>query len=217
MTRVLPGDVPVVPDAATAQRWAREELADPAYHQGKSLLDRILEWVQELLGRLFGNGQAADIDPRTIGLVLVIVAVVVGLVALWIAGPVRLSRRGRADRLVFDAEDARTAEQMRAAAVAAAERGDWHTAVLERFRGLVRGLEERALLEERAGRTAHEVALDAGAVLPGIATELLAASALFDEVCYGDAHGTEQDYRSLAELDEAARASKPLVLATVES
>src|SRR5690606_13875950 len=118
--RVLRGDVPVVPDADTARRWAREELADPAYHQGQSLLDRIIGWIQELLARLFGQGQAAQIDPRMIGLVLVIIAVVVGLVALWIAGPVRRSRRGKADRLVFDTEYARTAEQMRAAAVAAA-------------------------------------------------------------------------------------------------
>lgn len=211
------GDVPVVPDADTARRWAREELADPAYHRGKSLLDRILEWIMDLVNRIFGGGQAASIDPRMIGIALLAVIVVVALVALWIAGPVRRSRRTAAERLVFDVEDARTADEMRAASIAAAARGDWHAAVLDRFRALVRGLEERALLEERAGRTAHEVAIDAGAVLPALREELLSASALFDEVCYGDASGSEPSYRALVELDESARASKPQLRAEVDA
>lgn len=211
------GDVPVVPDADTARRWAREELADPAYHRGKSLLDRILEWIMDLVNRIFGGGQAASIDPRMIGIALLAVIVVVALVALWIAGPVRRSRRTAAERLVFDVEDARTADEMRAASIAAATRGDWHAAVLDRFRALVRGLEERALLEERAGRTAHEVAIDAGAVLPALREELLSASALFDEVCYGDASGSEPSYRALVELDESARASKPQLRAEVDA
>ena len=211
------GDVPVVPDADTARRWAREELADPAYHRGKSLLDRILEWIMDLVNRIFGGGQAASIDPRMIGIALLAVIVVVALVALWIAGPVRRSRRTAAERLVFDVEDARTADEMRAASIAAAARGDWHAAVLDRFRALVRGLEERALLEERAGRTAHEVAIDAGAVLPALREELLSASALFDEVCYGDASGSEPSYRALVELDESARASKPRLRAEVDA
>jgi len=205
----LPGEVPVVPDAETARRWAREELADPAYHQGQSLLDRILEWIQNLIAQIFGQGQAAAIDPRLVGIALLAVIVVVALIALWIAGPVRRSRRSAAERLVFDTEDARTAAQMRTASEAAARAGDWHAAVLERFRGLVRGLEERALLEERAGRTAHEVAVDAGGVLPALREDLAAASALFDEVCYGDAEGSEAAYLSLTTLDEAVQASRP--------
>ncbi len=213
MTRWLPGAVPVVPDADTARRWAREELAEPAYHQGKSLLERIMDWVMELIGRIFGEGQASSIDPRMIGIALLGVIVVVGLIALWVAGPVRRSRRSAADRLVFDTEDDRTAVEMRIASAAAADRGDWHAAVLDRFRALVRGLEERTLLEERAGRTAHEVAVDAGVVLPALRDELAAASALFDEVCYGEAVGSEAEYRSLASLDESAQASRPRALA----
>lgn len=203
------GTVPVVPDADTARRWAREELADPAYHQGKSLLDRILDWILDLVGRLFGGGQAAAIDPRAIGIAILGVIVVVGLVALWVAGPVRRSRRSAKERIVFDGDDVRTAAEMRIASAAAAGRGDWHTAVLDRFRAIVRGLEERALLDERAGRTAHEVAVDAAAVLPQLSEELTAASALFDEVCYGDAEGSEAGYGSLSSLDDAIVAARP--------
>ena len=206
----------MTPDADTARRWAVEELADPAYHAGPSLLDRILQWLQELVERLLGGDNAANIDPRTMGLVILAVAVVVGLVAWWVAGPVRRSRRASKERLVFDTEDARTADEMRSASVAAADRGDWHGAVLERFRGLVRGLEERELLEERAGRTAHEVALDAATVLPELHADLVTASDVFDEVCYGEGEGSAQEYRALVALDDAARASKPRVRDEVE-
>lgn len=209
MKLVLPYDVPVVPDADTARRWAADELADPAYHGGQSLLDRIIAWVMDLVARIFAGGQGTGADPRVVGLVLLAVVVVVGLVALWIAGPVRRSRRGDKDRLVFDSTDARTAQQMRTAAASAADRLDWHTAVLERFRAIVRSLEERALLEERAGRTAHEVAMDAGATLPQLREQLLDASVVFDEVCYGDADGSEPEYRALVELDESIVAARP--------
>ena len=39
-----PADIPVDPDADTAREWAREELADPIYHQGESLLQRVIDW-----------------------------------------------------------------------------------------------------------------------------------------------------------------------------
>lgn len=209
MSFALPRDVPVAPDADTARRWAADELADPVYHEGKSLLDRIVAWVMELVARIFEGGQGAGADPRVVGLVLLAVVITVALVALWIAGPVRRSGRRDKDRLVFDAEDARTAAQMRSAAAAAADRLDWHSAVLERFRAIVRSLEERALLEERAGRTAHEVAVDAGGALPDHRDELLDASLVFDEVCYGDGDGSEPEYRTLLELDESILAARP--------
>lgn len=206
--RFLRGDVPVVPDAETARRWARDELADPAYHE-KSLLDRVVAWVMELVADLFRRGEGTGADPRVVGFVLVAVVVVVALVALWIAGPVRLSRRAAQERIVFDAADVRTAAQMRTAAVAAAARGSWHDAVLDRFRAIVRSLEERALLDERAGRTAHEVADDAGRALPDLHTELLAASADFDEVRYGDGTGSPDQYERLVSLDEQVQAARP--------
>lgn len=209
MRLALPRDVPVVPDADTARRWAADELADPVYHEGQSLLDRIIAWVMELVARIFAGGQGEGADPRVVGLVMLVVVVAVALVALWIAGPVRRSRRSAKDRIVFDEADTRTAAQMRSASTTAAERLDWHTAVLERFRAIVRSLEERTLLEERAGRTAHEVAVDAGSALPDHRAALLDASLVFDEVCYGDAEGSEPEYRALADLDEAILATRP--------
>ena len=110
-------------------------------------------------------------------------------VAFWVAGPVRARVAGRPRPWSSSGDDARTAAELRAAADAAAARGDWSTAVLERFRAVVRSLEERALLDDRPGRTAHEAAEAAAARLPARAAELRRAARLFDDVCYGARRG----------------------------
>jgi phage-related minor tail protein len=175
-------DVPVVPDAETARRWATEELADPAYHRSPSLLDRLLEW----LGSLFDGASSLSLPPVAVVVTVVLVLLLVLAVAFWVAGPVRASRRGTASVVVLG-DDTRTADQLRAAADDAAARGDWATAVLERFRAVVRSLEERAVLLDAPGRTADEAAEAAGARLPAHTTDLRRAARLFDDVCYGQA------------------------------
>ncbi len=193
--------VPVDPDAATARRWAQEELLDPAYHQQRSLLSRLWDWIAE---QLAGLRTPAALDPWAV-LVVVGVLVAVVVVAFLVAGPVRLSRRGAADRSVLARDDTRTSEQIRAAADAAAARGDLSLAVLERYRAIVRGLEERTVLDERAARTAHEAALAAAARLPALGTDLVAAGRTFDDVAYGDEAATADDERRLRELDARVR------------
>ncbi|MDQ0373277.1 DUF4129 domain-containing protein [Cellulomonas humilata] len=196
LARVV-GGVPVDPDAATARRWAVEELLDPVYHEQRSLLTRLVDWLAELLA---GLRTPAAFDPfAVLAVVGVLVAVVV--IAFLVAGPVRLGRRGGADRSVLADDDARTSAEIRAAADAAAAAGDWAVAVLERFRAIVRGLEERTVLDERAARTAHEAALAAAARLPALASELVAAGRTFDDVAYGDVPATAQDEVRLRGLD----------------
>lgn len=201
----VPAGVPVDPDAATARRWAREELADPVYHQQGSLLRRLLTWLSEQLSSL---RTPAAIDPWA---VLVVVAIVVGVVvvAFLVAGPVRRAGRVTSERRVLDADDDRTAEQIRAAADAAAARADWSLAVLERYRAIVRGLEERTILDERAARTAHEAALTAAARLPDLGADLVAAGRTFDDVAFGDVHGTADDDARLRGLDARVRGTRP--------
>ena len=88
---------------------------------------------------------------------------------------------------VVDADDDRTAAQLRADADAAAARGDWRSAVIDRFRAVVRSLEERVVLDVRPGRTADEAAAVAGLRFPAEADALRRGARLFDDVCYGDA------------------------------
>jgi hypothetical protein len=52
------------------------------------------------------------------------------------------------------------------------------------------------------GRTATELARDAGAVLPELAEALLRAAETFNDVSYGELPANPEGYRIVAELDE---------------
>jgi hypothetical protein len=81
--------------------------------------------------------------------------------------------------------------------------------VQERLRAIVRGLEERAILDERPGRTAHEAAAEAGRSLPALTAELTAAAAVFDDVRYGAHPATAAMDTTLRDLDRRCAAARP--------
>ena len=197
---------PVTPDAQTARRWAGDELADPLYHQGRSLLSRFVAWIGSLFDGVTFVGLA--LPGGVVAAIVVVTVLLVAGVAFWVAGPVRLARRAGASTVVLD-DDSRTAAELRATADGHAARGDWRAAVLDRFRAIVRALEERALLDDRPGRTAHEAAETAAARLPGRAADLRRAGRLFDDVCYGK-RGVDAGSDSwLRELDATLRGTRP--------
>jgi hypothetical protein len=70
---------------------------------------------------------------------------------------------------------------------------------------VARQLEENTVLDPVPGRTATELARDAGRALPDLATELLRAAEAFNDVTYGERPGTEPAYRMIAELDDHVR------------
>ncbi|MGC0274211.1 DUF4129 domain-containing protein [Pseudactinotalea sp. Z1739] len=199
---------PLDPSEQEARRWAEEELAKSVYDQGPGVLDRILEWLAERWEALLNLGGAGAVLMPV--LVLVLVAAVVA-VAMVLGGPVRrrqLRRVTGPSTQVLD-DDERSADALRTAAAAASERGDYALAVLERFRAVVRGLDERDILTDRLGRTAHEAAEQAGAAFGDQAGALRAAGELFDAVRYGSAvPGSEQD-AWLRDLDERIARTRP--------
>jgi hypothetical protein len=73
------------------------------------------------------------------------------------------------------------------------------------MRAVVRELEVRGVLEPRLGRTADEVAAEAGAQVPGIGAPLRAAATIFDEVWYGGRPGTAEGYGAVRQVDEQLR------------
>jgi hypothetical protein len=204
----LLSDPPLDPSRDQAQRWAVEELAKREYaEQRPGAVQQLLDWLLSQIGRLQGPVDAGTgtAFALVVGAVLVLVAV-----AAVVAG--RTLRRPRtADPwAIFDAGTG-TAAGHREAADAAAARGDWRTAVVERFRAVVRELEERAVLVPAPGRTAHEAAEHAAGRLPDQAGALQAAARLFDDVRYGDRPASDADDGSLRRLDEQVRAARVAV------
>jgi len=205
LARLL-ADVPVQPDADEARRWAQDELTDPIYHHTPSLLERLLDW----LGGLFDDMPRVGLDTRWLAVGVLLVAVVVALLAFYVAGPVRRSRRVRSGPApLVNPGDDRTAAQLRADADAAAGRGDWRSAVMDRFRAVVRSLEERVVLDVRPGRTADEAAAVAGVRFPAEAEALRRGARLFDDVCYGDVPAGPEDDQRLRDLDRRLRDLRP--------
>ncbi|HEX4252031.1 MAG TPA: DUF4129 domain-containing protein [Pseudonocardia sp.] len=190
-----------------AREAAERELARPEYAAAQpSLLVRAVTWLLAKLGDLLSR--AAELTPSGYGglLALVVVLVLAAVAVRLVVG--RVGRTAaRADAL-FDAAPESAANHRRAADTHA-EHGRWARAVRERLRAVVRELAERGLLDERAGRTATEVAAEAGRVLPGCAAQLRAAAQLFDDVWYGGEPATAEMDTRLRDLDEAVRRARP--------
>jgi hypothetical protein len=195
-----------------ARRRAHDELSRRIYHRyDDSWPVRAVKAVERALDHAFGT--AASHSPGggagAIGFVLLIVAVVV--VARWRLGPMARTARVFGDVL---ADTTMTAAEHRRRATVAAEAGDWKTAVVERMRAVARALEQRALLDPRPGRTANELAVEAGQVLPAARDALSTAATTFDTVAYGDRTAGPDDYETIRRADDAVAAARPVELAT---
>lgn len=81
-------------------------------------------------------------------------------------------------------------------AEAAAARADFDSALRERFRAVLRGMEQRGLLPVRRSRTAHETADESRQLV-----DLSMAAQGFDEVVYGGRAATAEEYRRLTQAD----------------
>jgi hypothetical protein len=186
-----------------AQHDARRELSKAIYHRsGDPWPVRALHWFSHLLGRLLSatarHAPAGDVGA--LALVVVIVALI-GLV-IWRVG---VPRRTPASEALFADVSRLTAADHRALADAAAARGDWHAAVVERMRAIARELEERGVVDDRPGRTATEVAAQAGVQLPDHADRLRAAASTFNDVAYGEAPAGPAQVAVLVAADEVVR------------
>lgn len=198
-------------DREEAARRAAEELLKPEYDK-ESLLDqlyrRLMQFIGDLMDAATGGGSVGGIVAAVV-IVLIILGVV--LLVAW-----RLRRTARRNALAAGGlygERAMTAAEHRQAAERLAAEGDWTRAIQERLRAIARDLEERALVDGMPGRTADELAAEAGAALPGFAAELAAAARSFDDVAYGGVPGTQAAYRSMSTLDDRLRQTKPAPLA----
>ena len=188
-------------DREAAREAAERELAKPIYPKA-SLTDRIGEWIDEFLNRLVAKGSTVPGGWLTIT-VLVILMLAALIVGVRLArNTMRTNRSG--DYGLFGAHEL-TAAEHRATAERAAAQADWVAAIRHRLRAVARQLEEAGTLNPVPGRTATELARDAGGLLPGFADDFARAATTFNDVTYGERPGTEPGYRMIADLDERLR------------
>lgn len=185
-------------DSDAAHDAAQRELSKPIYPKA-SLRDRLVDWLGDVLYRLLAEGASVPGGWLTISVLLILVLIAV-IVAVRMARRTMRTNRGR-DHGLFGAHD-RSAAEHRAAAEQRAAEGDWAAAIRHRLRAVAKQLEESGVLDPVPGRTATELARDAGRALPGLESELAGSAIAFNDVTYGERPGTEAAYRMVADLDE---------------
>ncbi len=188
-----------------ARDAAQSELAKPIYPKA-SLTDRLIDWVEEALYRLAGEGASVPGGWFTITVLLCLLVAAI-IVTVRIARRTMRTNRGGGYALFGEHELSAAAHRATAEQYAAA--GNWAAAIRHRLRAVARHLEETAVVDPIPGRTATELARDAGRVLPALAAELSAASRAFNDVTYGGQPGTEAAYRMIADLDDHLRFRAP--------
>ena len=196
--RTISAQAPATPDADEARRAAGRELSRPIYHDHHDLWDRLWSWLRGL----FDVGSMVPGVPSWVStaIVVTVVAIVVALLILLVTR-VSSARRVATPSLSVLTDD-RDAATLTRAADEAAERSDFATAVVERFRAIIRSLDERGIIDEYPGMTALEAAALAHRALGThpVVTPLHEAAHLFDAVLYGHVVSTRSQDRQMREL-----------------
>jgi mRNA-degrading endonuclease toxin of MazEF toxin-antitoxin module len=187
-------------DRDTAHQAAQRELDKPIYPKG-SLTQRLYEWIHDLLIRVIEKGSSVPGGWFTVSVLFVLLVVAI-VVAIRVVRSTIRTQPG--DYQLFDTGQL-SADQHRAIAERFAAEGNWAAAIRHRLRAVARSLEEARILEPVPGRTANELATDAGASLPHLAPELFEAATAFNDVTYGERPGTPAGYQLIAGLDEHLR------------
>jgi hypothetical protein len=196
-----------------AQHDARRELSKAIYHQQSDPWPvRAVRWIghqlDTILNKALEHAPAGDVGALSL---VVLFAVVVALIVWRVGVPQRVATIGA----VMTGTTTLTAAEHRRRSETAAVTGDYATAVLERMRAITRELEERNILDTRPGRTATEVATDAGPRLTGGAGHLHDAARTFNDVVYGGAAADADRLEVLVTADSLVRSSsRTLVMAT---
>lgn len=189
-------------DRETAREAAERELAKPMYPR-PSPKQQFLDFIEALVRRLVLKGAELPGGWFTISVLLIVLAAAV-VAAIGISR--RMLHDGHRGDPLYGATQL-SATEHRAAAQQHAASGDWAAAIRHRLRAVARELEETGVLHPATGRTASELARDAGAALPGLAGELFRAAETFNDVSYGELPATPDGYRIVAELDERVQAT----------
>ncbi len=192
-------------DRDPAARHAREELLKQEYQsQRPGLMQRLLQWLGHKILEVMASTSGGNL-----GLVIFLTLMLVGVVVV----VVMLRRRTRlavpsTGKALFDGPDQSSAQQHREQAQRYARQHQWDLAVRERLRAIARHVEQAGVLQPRPGRTAEEIAAEAGRLFPPISGDLRVAVRCFEDVWYGQHQAGSADYALLCEKDQRISAQR---------
>jgi len=210
----MPSDVPVQPTPPEAVELLIEELSKPEYQAARPTpLDVISKAIADWFASLFAAGGGA-LPPGVVVAIVAGVVVVAIVVLLLVFGVPRRNRRSAVAGELFGDDDRRDAARLRADAAAAAARGDWVTAIADRFRALARAIGDREVVAVLPGTTAREFAASAARAFPAETEALATASTAFDRVRYLSEPGDEAAYAAIVALDDRIASTRPALPAT---
>lgn len=196
------------PDGSQARRWLEEELAKPEYQDGRSLLERVLQWIRDRFdGLQIDPGSSPGLSIPPLASAALAALVVVGIALLLTR--VRRERRHRTPRdPVLGGLDL-SAEEFRRRGEQAMREGRYGDAVVEYTRALARESADRTLLADAPSSTAHEIGTQLSAVFPPQTSALHRTTDLFDRVLYGRYDASAADARLARQTEESVRRARP--------
>ncbi|MGV1008721.1 MAG: DUF4129 domain-containing protein [Dermatophilaceae bacterium] len=203
----------VNPGTEQARAWLQEELAKDEYHDGRSLIERVVRWIGEVLAKAQSateTGPGLAVHPIVIA---VVAAAVVGVLVLALT-KVRAGRRATQPRDQSLGALSLRPSQFRDRAAAAMREGRWSDAVLHYTRAIARDASDRTLLTDAPSLTAHEVGLRLAVVFPDHGPAAQRTTDLFDAVRYGRYAADASDAEHARATCEALRDARPQLTGT---
>jgi hypothetical protein len=171
-----------------------------------SFWQRILHWLARLL-----HGARGAVPGGWPGLIILVALAAAAIVVVfyWVRPT---PRRRAATRAVLGGRAASASDHRREAERRAAG-GDFGGAIVYRVRAIAVELEERGIVPPRPGRTADELAAEAGRALRALGPDLRRVAGLFDDVRYGDRPGSAEGYALVMRVDADVRSTRATVSA----
>ena len=210
LTMSPPPTPPLTPSNDDAHRWLADELAKSKYQTPPDLF----AWLGRLLDRIPAVQVGSFTFPGWLVPAATVVVIGIALILVLRSGGVKIGGRRRRSGAFVD-DPTLTAADYRRLATEAVAAEDWDSVALQSFRALAVGAAERTLLDDRPGRTAHEVVVELAPIFPGFEPRLSASSDVFDLVRYGGRSTTRESALATRDLDAELRLVRP-VLAAVE-
>lgn len=197
-------------DQAADKEKIREILSRPEYREkedtfigrtikkgiakAREVLMRVFESFSGLLARIFGASRSGGLFSSVLLLILLIGAL---FLAAWMISHIKPPKRRSKKRVILgeEVEADATPRDLADAAIAAAARGDFRSAIRKLYVSLLYELADRQILELEDSATNHEYLAKVAGHLP-VFTPMRYLTDRFDFVWYGMFPSSEEDFSS---------------------